>query len=190
MLIGARGLWAEQPSARQRIYFANHASHFDTVAVLAALPRDLRAMVSPVAAQDYWTKTKLHRFIAVRCLRSVLIDRQRSSDADPLAPVAQVLAQGRSILIFPEGTRGDGEEIGRFRSGLHRLAQEWPAAELVPVHLDNLSRILPKGSFLIVPITCNAHFGRAIQLQADESREDFLERARQSVLTLARPIHE
>lgn len=189
ILIGARGIWvAGVPEMRQRIYFANHASHFDTLAVLASLPREVRAQVSPIAARDYWTRSKVHRFIAVDCLRSTLIDRTHSTDADPLEPVFATLAQGRSILIFPEGTRGDGSEIARFRGGLHRLAEALPNVELVPVHLDNLSRIMPKGSFLIVPITCNARYGEPMHLESGETRETFLDRARQAVAALARPM--
>lgn len=189
VLIGARGIWtAGPPDSKQRIYFANHASHFDTVAVLASLPRDVRIQVSPIAAQDYWTRSRFHRFIAVDCLRSTLIDRVHASDADPLEPVFATLAEGRSILIFPEGTRGDGTEIARFRGGLHRLAEALPDVELVPVNLDNLSRIMPKGSFLIVPITCNARYGAPMKLEVGESRETFLERARLAVADLARPV--
>ena len=67
------------------------------------------------------------------------------------------------------------------------LAQAFPDAELVPVHLDNLSRIMPKGSYLFVPITCTARFGAPISLEPGEERLDFLARAREAVVALARP---
>ncbi|WP_375338349.1 lysophospholipid acyltransferase family protein [Chelatococcus sambhunathii] len=186
VLVGARADWAGcRPSPRRRIYFANHASHFDTLAVVAALPRPFRATTHPVAARDYWGASRLKRFFAVDCLNAVLIDRDRKGEGDPLAPVEALLQSGRSVLIFPEGTRGSGEAVAPFKSGLHRLARRFPGAELVPVHLDNLARVMPKGSILIVPMTCTAHFGAPLALEPGETREAFLERARLAVEALA-----
>ena len=186
VIVGARSDWAgSRPGPNRRVYFANHASHFDTLAVIAALPRALRPTTSPVAARDYWGKGALRRFFAVDCLNSVLIDRDRKGEGDPLAPVEATLVAGRSVLIFPEGTRGSGDRVAPFKAGLHRLARKFPAVELVPVHLDNLARVMPKGSILIVPMTCTARFGAPIRLEPNESRDDFLERARAAVEALA-----
>lgn len=186
VLLGARGEWAgAAPSPRRRIYFANHASHFDTLALLAALPPELRRLTHPVAARDYWAGSRLRRFVAVDCLNAVLIDRERKGEGDPLAPVIDIVQAGRSVVIFPEGTRGTGDAIAPFRAGLFLLARRFPAVELVPVHLDNLSRVMPKGSLLIVPMTCTARFGAALTYRADEDRAAFLERARAAVEALA-----
>lgn len=186
VLVGARSDWRGcAPETRRRIYFANHSSHFDTVAVMAALPPPVRRLTHPVAARDYWGESKLRRFIAEKCLQAVLIDRKPPPDVDPLAPVADVLEQGRSILIFPEGTRANDGQIATFRSGIYRLAQRFPDVDLVPIHLDNLSRILPKGSWLIVPITCTARFGTPLRFEPDEDKAAFLERARAAVISLA-----
>ncbi|WP_062211117.1 lysophospholipid acyltransferase family protein [Aureimonas sp. AU12] len=185
LLIGARGAYAAcEPSLRQTIYFANHASHFDTLAVLAAMPPAIRAQTHPVAARDYWGRTPLRRFVSQACLRSVLIDRTRSAQGDPLAPVHACLADGGSVLIFPEGTRADENGIAPFKSGLFHLAQAFPAVDLVPVHLDNLARVMPKGSYLIVPITCTARFGPALTVVPGEEKAAFLARARAAVETL------
>jgi len=183
-----RSVWSgAEPTTRQRIYFANHSSHFDTLAIIAALPPAIRARTRPVAALDYWGKTRMRRFIAVECLRSILINRTRTGEGDPLDPVREGLAAGSSILIFPEGTRGSGETIAPFRSGLYRLAEAFPDVELVPAYLDNLSRIMPKGSMLIVPITCTVHFGAPLAPFPDEDGKAFLERARLAVERLGKP---
>ena len=185
VLVGARGEWVgSAPEPRTRIYFANHTSHFDTLAVLSALPRGLRRRTRPVAARDYWGGSALKRFIAEGALRAVLIDRDGSGGGDPLEPVNAALARGDSVLIFPEGTRGAGEAVAPFRGGLHRLAERFPDAELIPVHLENLARVMPKGSFLIVPVTCTARFGAPLRQTPGETRAEFLERARAAVAAL------
>jgi 1-acyl-sn-glycerol-3-phosphate acyltransferase len=187
LLVGAYADWqGSAPIPRQRIYYANHTSHFDTLVIVASLPAELQAETHPVAALDYWGASGLRRFIAVECLNAVLIDRSGQGPADPLAPAMELLARGHSLIIFPEGTRGGGT-VGRFRSGLYNLAQRFPEAELVPVYLDNPSRVMPKGSFLIVPLICTARYGVSISLGASEQRNEFLARARAALVSLADP---
>ncbi len=188
LLVGARSDWRGcAPDTRRRIYFANHSSHFDTVAVMAALPWEVRRLTHPVAAKDYWDATPLRRFIAIRGLRAVLIDRKPTRHSDPMERLEHLLTEGRSLLIFPEGTRSTTDDTGPFKGGLFRLAQKNPDIEFIPVYLDNLRRIMPKGSFLLVPITCTARFGEPLRIAADEPRADFLERARAALLALAEP---
>jgi 1-acyl-sn-glycerol-3-phosphate acyltransferase len=188
LLVGAHADWQGcAPEPRQRIYYANHTSHFDTLVIVAALPAELRAETHPVAALDYWGAAALRRFIAVECLNAVLIDRSGRSATDPLQPPAELLARGHSLILFPEGTRGTDGNVGRFRSGLYNLAQRFPHAELVPVYLDNPRRVMPKGSFLIVPLICTARFGIALTPDPSEDKEQFLARARAALLALADP---
>ncbi|MBW8789996.1 1-acyl-sn-glycerol-3-phosphate acyltransferase [Rhizobium ruizarguesonis] len=186
ILVGARSEWRGcAPDPSRRIYFANHNSHIDTVAVMAALPWPVRRMTHPVAARDYWGTSAFRRFIAEKGLRAVLIDRKPLPDTDPLAPIERLLEEGRSVLIFPEGTRSTTDEIAPFRSGIFRLACRFPDVDLVPIHLDNLQRILPKGSMLIVPITCTARFGKPLRVEPGEEKAEFLARARAAVIELA-----
>ncbi len=187
LLAGAHARWEGcAPEPRQRIYFANHASHLDTLAIIAALPADLRRRVHPVAALDYWGRSRLRRFLAIDCLAAVLVDRAIRPTDDPLQPLADILASGDSLLLFPEGTRGGGE-IGPFRSGLYHLAKRFPAAEPVPVYLENLHRILPKGSPLIVPLICTLRFGTPCPLQPGEAKATYLARAHDALAALATP---
>ena len=184
-LVGGTGLWLGcVPSGRQRIYFANHSSHLDTIIVWAAMPPDLRRRVRPVAAADYWGKGGFRRYIALKVLNAVLVDRKVRS-SNPLAPLEDALRVGDSLIIFPEGTRGLERLPNAFKGGLYHLAREFPEVELVPVFLDNLRRALPKGSLVPVPISCIARFGAPIALAGDETKPNFLERARVAVETLA-----
>jgi len=155
--------------------------------IVAALPTELRSETHPVAALDYWGVSALRRFIAVECLNAVLIDRSGQSSTDPLQPPAELLAAGHSLILFPEGTRGADGDVGRFRSGLYNLVQRFPQAELVPVYLDNPRRVMPKGSFLIVPLICTARFGAPLIPDPGEDREQFLVRARSALMALADP---
>ncbi|WP_185982493.1 lysophospholipid acyltransferase family protein [Aureimonas mangrovi] len=186
-LVGGRPEWiGTKPSIRQRIYFANHGSHLDTVLLWAALPKPLRATTHPVAAADYWGKDRIRRAISIGLLNSVLVDRAGSAaGSDPLAPLEAELQRGHSLVIFPEGTRGAERLPGPFKSGLYRLATRFPDAELVPVYLGNLSRAFPRGAYLPVPISCHVRFGAPMQLEEAEGKEAFLERARGAIVALA-----
>ena len=187
-IVGGHARWeGTVPTPRQRIYFANHGSHLDTIVLWAALPASLRATTYPVAAADYWGKTAARRFVAQRILNCVLVDRQRSSAGDPLGPVLASLSSGHSLIIFPEGARGSEPLPGPFKSGLYNLAKAYPAVELVPVYLDNLSRAFPKGAYLPAPISCTVRFGTPVALAGSETRAEFLERARAAVIALAEP---
>jgi len=169
----------------QRLYFANHTSHVDTLAILAALPPGLRERVRPVAARDYWDATKNRRYIAQNLLNVVLIDRARTEASDPLDPLRAALQAGDSLIMFPEGTRGDSPTPSPFRSGLFRLATEFPAVELIPAYLANLNRAMPKGRMIPIPLICRIGFGAALPRIPDEPKEAFAERARHAVMTLA-----
>lgn len=186
-LIGAYPRWIGcQPEPRQRIYFANHASHLDTVALWSALPPALRRHTRPVAARDYWGGGGLKGLIAGPGLNVVLIDRQREqADTDPLQPLHDALAAGESLILFPEGTRNPEPAMLPFKSGLYHLAQRHPTIELIPVYLDNARRSMPKGSLLPVPLICTVRFGAPLARRADEDKAGFLLRARDAVQTLA-----
>lgn len=188
LLVGATPRWiGSAPTNAQRIYFANHSSHIDTIALWSALPLELRARTRPVAAADYWGTGRLKRYIVLRGLNAVLIDRSRTDpNADPLAPLYKALDQGDSLIIFPEGTRQHQALPGPFKSGLFHLAQHSPRVELIPVYLENLHRSMPKGTFMPVPITCTVRFGAPLQLIANEDKQSFLDRARNAVIGAAK----
>lgn len=188
---GVRPIWlGSAPNGRQRIYFANHASHGDFILLTACLPREERDHVRAAAAADYWGKTKLRRFVAEELLNSVLIDRNSFlTGGSPMQDLLNVLNQGDSLIIFPEGTRNMTDELLRFRSGLYNLAIARPDVELIPCWIENMSRVLPKGEFLPVPLLCRVVFGAPVTLEEGEDRKAFLGRARSALLALnPRPV--
>jgi 1-acyl-sn-glycerol-3-phosphate acyltransferase len=187
LLTGARLSSDPEGNDITRVYYANHSSHLDFVVIWAALPSRLRERVRPVAAADYWARGAARRWLAQRVFRAVLIPRERIKPSDdPIGKMAAELEQGNDLIIFPEGTRSPDGHVGEFHSGLHALALKHPQSALIPVYLENLNRILPKGEFLLVPVMGNATFGPPCEGPHDgESRRDFLRRARSALLELS-----
>lgn len=171
---------------RQCIFFANHSSHLDVVVLWAVLPSAIRQRTRPVAARDYWEKRALRRFAATRIFNAVLVDRDGNLAAlrQQLDQLMAALDEGALLIIFPEGTRGEGREVATFRAGLHFLARQRPDVDLVPVNLHNLGRIMPKGEFAPVPQLSRVTFGEPLHLELHEGKDAFLERARQALNAL------
>ena len=189
LITGAQGHWHGcPPKAEQRIYFANHQSHFDWVLIWASLPRELRAMTRPIAARDYWTSSPFKHWITREVFNAVYVSRQRTDDEDPLEPLMEALRNGDSLVIFPEGTRGNKDDPAPFKAGLYHLAEAFPAVQLIPAWIDNVQRVMPKGEVVPVPILCSVTFGAPLLLHAGEDKRVFLDRARQAVMAL-RDIH-
>jgi 1-acyl-sn-glycerol-3-phosphate acyltransferase len=188
LITGAQGHWKGcPPKAEQRIYFANHQSHLDWVLIWAALPRELRAVTRPIAARDYWTSSRFKEWLTTEVFHAVYVSRERSDDQDPLEPLAQALASGDSLVIFPEGTRSSKGQPQAFKSGLYHLAAQFPEVQLVPAWIANVQRVMPKGEVVPVPVLCTVTFGAPVQLRAHEDKGEFLARAREAVLEL-RPV--
>lgn len=188
LVTGVRGEWRGcAPDTRRRVYFANHRSHADFVLIWTVLPAPLRRLTRPVAGADYWLKGRLRTFIGQRVFRAVLIDRHPvNRDADPIAIMATALDQNSSLILFPEGTRNTSEEpLLPFKSGLYHLARARPDVELVPVWIENLNRVMPKGEFVPIPLLCTVTLGAPIVIGADEAKTAFLERSRNALLALA-----
>ena len=186
LLVGAYPQWQGcAPSRTQRIYFANPSSHMDAIVIWSSLPAELRAKTRPVAAKDYWEKGALRRRIAIKELKVVLIDRHHTAHANPLDPLIQALHEGSSLIIFPEGTRRPQPLPSPFKSGLWRLMREFPDVELIPVYIENLHRSMPKGTLIPIPTICSVRFGAPLPHSPDDSKEDFLNRARNAVIQLA-----
>ena len=184
-LTGAQARWQGcPPKAEQRIYFANHQSHADLILMWAALPAELRSTTRPIAAKDYWTQTPFKKWITSAVFNAIYVDRTKTSDQDPLEPLIDALTNGDSVILFPEGTRGNREEPQAFKSGLYNLALKFPGVVLIPTWINNVQRVMPKGEVVPVPILCSVTFGAPVALADGEDRASFLVRARQAVVDL------
>jgi 1-acyl-sn-glycerol-3-phosphate acyltransferase len=191
-ITAVRAIWPEGgPPQQQCIYFANHSSHGDFILVWAVLPPRLRHRTRPVAGAEYWLKTGLNRFIGRDVFNAVLIERDRDArTSDPVTQMANVLDAGSSLILFPEGTRNQTEQpMLPFKSGLYHLAKARPDVAMIPVWIDNLNRVMPKGEFVPIPLICTVTFGSELRVTPDESKDVFIARSEAALLALA-PKHE
>lgn len=186
LLSGATARWVDcEPDTCQRVYFANHTSHLDALVIWSALPAEVRRLARPVAAKDYWTRGPIRRYMAAEIFQAMLIDRTEIKvHNSPIDQMLRVMGDRYSLIVFPEGTRGVGGEVGPFKSGLYYLCKRRPDLELVPVYIENMNRVLPRGEVLPVPLLSSVTFGPPLWLEAGETKQPFLERARQAVLDL------
>ncbi|THD53590.1 lysophospholipid acyltransferase family protein [Phenylobacterium sp.] len=184
MFTGADIIGREKlPLKGPAILVANHSSHVDTVLLLTIYPSKALDRVRPAAAADYFLKGRLMSWFSRNILAIVPVARDRAgAGEDVLAPAREALAAGDIVLIFPEGTRGDGEELTRLKSGVARLAAAFPDAPVTPIWLQGAGRVLPKGAHMPVPMNCTVLVGDAIHWGGD--RAAFMEEMRQRLEAL------
>lgn len=188
LITAVRGQWVGiEPTRRQRIYYANHVSHGDFILIWTVLPDRLRRRTRPVAGSDYWLKSPIRQFIGRDVFRAVLIDRNPDTRTeDPIEKMVEALDENASLILFPEGTRNPGPDpLLPFKSGLYHLAKQRPAIDLVPVWIDNLNRVMPKGEFVPIPLICTVTFGAPLHVEEGEDKDVFLARASDALLALA-----
>lgn len=174
-----------EPVPRQRVYFANHTSNGDMPMIWAVLPPALRRTVRPVAAADYWLKTKIRAFVGPEVFNCVLIDRRPEVDDKPMDKILAALNDGASLIIFPEGNRNMTEDpLLPFKAGLYNIGLARPDVDLVPTWVANLNSIMPKGEIIPLPLICTVTFGAPVHVQPDESKDAFLARAASALAAL------
>lgn len=185
-LTAVRGLWVGvEPIPAKRVYFSNHTSNADFVLIWTALPPRMRRQTRPVAAADYWFKSKLRAFIITDVFNAVPIDRRPDRSDDPLAKMVAALDEGASLIIFPEGRRNEGPDpLLPFKTGLFHLATARPDVDLVPVWLENLNSVMPRGEVIPIPLICTVTFGAPVHLAEGEEKDAFLQRASDALLSL------
>ena len=153
--------------------------------IWAVLPPALRRTVRPVAAADYWLKTKIRAFVGPEVFNCVLIDRRPEVDDKPMDKILAALNDGASLIIFPEGNRNMTEDpLLPFKAGLYNIGLARPDVDLVPTWVANLNSIMPKGEIIPLPLICTVTFGAPVHVQPDESKDAFLARAASALAEL------
>jgi len=187
LITAFRAIWdGVEPRDTQRVYYGNHSSNGDMPLIWSALPPALREKTRPVAAADYWLTSPVRTFLGRDVFNAVLIDRRPDARTeDPMAQILAALDEGASLIIFPEGGRNPGEgQLLPFKSGIYNIAAQRPDVELVPVWIENLNRVMPKGKVIPIPLLCTVTFGAPVRAEDGEDRSAFLTRARDALLAL------
>lgn len=162
------------------IYYANHSSNIDSIVLWLSLTDEGRQNTCFIAAGDYWDKGLIRPYILKNIFNGIAINRTNiNRDNNPVDIMERILREGKNIIIFPEGTRNIiSEDIQDFKSGLYHIARRLPEISLIPIYLLNTQRMMPKGTFLPIPILCQSFFGEPFTINEPESKTDFLNNAR------------
>jgi 1-acyl-sn-glycerol-3-phosphate acyltransferase len=172
------------PATDPFVLVANHTSHLDTVALLSMFSLARLHRIRPVAAADYFERTRLVSFLSHALFNVLTVARTHvGRDNNPLEGMLAALHAGQSLILFPEGTRGRGGEPGHFLPGVAHLVEKAPDVPVVPAYLLNMGRALPKGSILPVPFFCEVRLGPALYPKG--SRQEILGELERAVAKLA-----
>ena len=140
------------PVNGQCIYVANHNSHLDTAAFLAMIPMKNHLDAHPIAANDYFGKSKMARAFFEFFFNTLLIERKGLKNFEKsMGTINQALNQNKSILLFPEGSRGEPEIMGQFKNGIAYILKTHPTIPFVPIYMQGLGKAMPKGDSVIIP---------------------------------------
>ena len=172
------------PAQGPAILVSNHNSHLDTLVLMTLFPNRFLRVLRPVAARDYFFRNRLLAWFALIIIRIIPLERQITDRTqDPLAGCTDALRNGDILILFPEGSRGDPEEMGTFKTGIAHLAKRHPDVPITPVFLHGLGKALPKGEALLVPFFCDVFVGEPLRWNGNKGA--FMAALEQTVTLLA-----
>jgi 1-acyl-sn-glycerol-3-phosphate acyltransferase len=159
------------PHKGPAVIVANHNSHLDVLVLMVLFPLRLLPKVRPVAARDYFLGNRFLAWFSLRIIGIIPMERSvKSVHDDPLADVAQAVERGDIVIVFPEGTRGEPEHLGEFKTGVAHLARRYPELPFYPVFLHGLGKALPRGEALLVPFFCDVFVGQPLSWTGDKAQ--------------------
>ena len=153
----------------QFILVSNHNSHLDTMALMSVLKITQLKTTHPVAAGDYFGKSPFRAFITKLFTNALLIKRSKTSDGqNPIDLMSESLLNGDSLILFPEGSRGEPQKMQQFKKGIGIILNRHPQIPFIPVYMTGMGKILPKGEMLLVPFDSYVVFGKAQYCKSSE----------------------
>ncbi len=167
------------------IIVANHNSHIDTLLLMSLFSCSQILKIHPVAAADYFCNTKFKQFVFTKLLGIIPISRkvQKATKEEIFKDINEKLREGETIIIYPEGTRGENNELNKFKSGIAHIAKMNPDIPVIPCYINGPDKILPKGAFLWVPFIADVYVAEPIYYNNTPTKE-FTEQIRKVVENL------
>lgn len=150
------------------VIVANHNSHLDTLVLMTLFPLRCLHKLRPVAAADYFLKNRFLAWFSLKIMNIIPLERKNLRKREQLfAGVYEALDQGDLIILYPEGTRGEPEQVQKYKSGIYHLMKERPDVPIYPIFTHGLGKALPKGDFVLVPFFCDVFVGQPFYWQKD-----------------------
>lgn len=135
----------------------------DTAAFLAMIPMKGHLEAHPIAANDYFGRSPFARKFFEFVFNTIIINRKGKQEIDKtIEPINLALSQKKSILIFPEGSRGEPEIMGQFKNGIAYILKTHPTIPFVPIYMQGLGKAMPKGDSVIIPHDSKIIVGRPV----------------------------
>jgi long-chain acyl-CoA synthetase len=166
------------------IFASNHQSHLDTPAILIALPRKLSHRIAPAMAKEFFKAhffpkqhgrlarltNSLNYYLSALFFNAFPFPQREAGIRETLRYAGDLVSEGNSILIFPEGKRSETGAIGAFRPGVGILASRLNIP-VVPVRVEGVDRVLRVGWTMARPGRVRVKFGAPLQLGGDDYAE-------------------
>lgn len=113
------------------------------------------------SAEDYFGRTRFQAAFSNYFINTLLIRRkgEKDSEHDPLRKMLDAIDEGYSLILFPEGTRGKPEQMGKIKSGIARILSLRPELKYIPVFMTGMGRSLPKGELILLPYKASIFYG-------------------------------
>ena len=165
------------PKNKAAIIIANHNSHLDTMVIMSLFSLDQIKQVRPIAAADYFLKNRMTAWFSLNVIGIIPLKRKVTKNKEhPFSKVHKALENGEIVILFPEGSRGEAEEMKPFKTGIGHLAEKFPKVPVVPIFIHGAGKSLPKGEALFVPFVIDVVVGKEVYLEDAENLRVFTRR--------------